>query len=370
MIESIAFQNYKSFNDLQILDLSPPGAGGVSVIYGQNASGKTNIFKALQYLQLAVTADDTIDNRLFDSHLSQPFLLNETSSAGSIQFEVCLRLEGVRYRYGFQADCGRQAITKEWLYKRVKRRINYSEVNIFTRESGEFTVSSEYRKFLKNIKDKVPDNILALVIFSKFNFKEARLVIDALVNKTTLLVASSHLGTSRFRVNYDKYENPEILKRVKEIIEKIDIYISIQTIEMVGTGEVVSDCQFDLQKQESQGTRNLIAFLPILLDAMDNGKLLVLDEFGSSLHPFVTAFLVKMLKKKSHNGQFILLTHETYLLKQDVGLDRNQIWLVNKNNKEESELICFDQFKIRKDARLDKQYLEGRFGGVPRIFED
>jgi len=130
---------------------------------------------------------------------------------------------------------------------------------------------------------------------------------------------------------------------------------------------VIGSELFDLARNESAGTEKLIWFVTMLMEAMDKGWAVVADEFDSSFHPFVAKALVDMFLRKGHRAQLVALTHETYLLTQKMGLDRTQIWFTEKNEQEESGLVCLDEYKPRGTAQFEKQYLEGRFGAVPII---
>jgi AAA15 family ATPase/GTPase len=130
---------------------------------------------------------------------------------------------------------------------------------------------------------------------------------------------------------------------------------------------------FKLGDHESVGTTQLFGFAAVVLDALDYGHTLMIDEFGSSLHPFISSAIVKQFvsKKTNRNGaQLIVFTHESYLLSKKSDLRRDQIWFVDKNEREETTMRSLAEYKTRNDYEVAKNYLEGRFGALPRLTFD
>jgi uncharacterized protein len=113
----------------------------------------------------------------------------------------------------------------------------------------------------------------------------------------------------------------------------------------------------------------LLSYFGPLLDAIETGKLLVIDEVDSSLHPMVVRFVLQLLhdpKVSKHGAQSWITTHDTSLLDTEL-LRRDQIWFVEKNERQASRLYPLSDFSPRKNEALEKAYLRARYGGVPFI---
>ena len=131
--------------------------------------------------------------------------------------------------------------------------------------------------------------------------------------------------------------------------------------------------------EESLGTQKIFALAVILLNALNNGEIVVFDELGSSLHPFLTKKIVELFqspKSNKYGAQLIFTSHETFLLTKrtlnnKLDLRRDQIWFADKGTNEASALRCLSEYKTKKEYELAKRYLEGRFGAVPVLkFEE
>lgn len=130
----------------------------------------------------------------------------------------------------------------------------------------------------------------------------------------------------------------------------------------------VKDVLFSLG-DESDGTQRLLDLLSVVL-CKEKNTLFVIDEIDRCLHPQLTVYFVKKFLNfaKKKNIQLLISTHESHLLDLDI-LRQDEIFLVEKRNDGSSELYPFDRFKERFDKKIEKPYLEGRYGGSP-IFDD
>jgi uncharacterized protein len=121
---------------------------------------------------------------------------------------------------------------------------------------------------------------------------------------------------------------------------------------------------FDLH-EESDGTQRLILMLPVIYDAITQGKVFIIDEIERSLHPLLSRlFLQTFLNAEPCRGQIIFTTHETTLMDLDL-LRRDEIWFAEKDIEESSQIYSLVEFRVRTDLRIDKGYLQGRFGAIP-----
>jgi hypothetical protein len=118
---------------------------------------------------------------------------------------------------------------------------------------------------------------------------------------------------------------------------------------------------------ESMGTRNLLFLTGPVLEILDKGMVLVVDELGSSLHPLLVRRLVELFQNSRFNkkgAQLIFTSHDTSLLDQDL-FRRDQIWFVEKDRDQASKLYPLSDFSPRKNEALERGYLMGRYGALP-----
>ena len=179
------------------------------------------------------------------------------------------------------------------------------------------------------------------------------------------------LNVQKVKFNQDKFlkdsqELPESLRNqiIKDLSER-DLY-SLRVIHLDSAGQPV-EFKLDL---ESDGTKKMIGYAGFVLDAIKYGKTVIIDELHADLHPLLLEYVVGLFNNAKTGAQLIFTSHETNLL-DPKKLRRDQIWFVSKNNKQESELYSFTDFKPRADERenWEKRYLKGFYGGVPYVKE-
>jgi AAA15 family ATPase/GTPase len=165
-----------------------------------------------------------------------------------------------------------------------------------------------------------------------------------------------------------------ILKLSKSLIQKFDTQVVdfeekegvIKTFHLNDKNERI---EFDF-KDESSGTQRVIAFIPIVLHILSGGHILIVDEFERSLHPEIAQYILSLFNDPEVNkkgAQFIFATHDTTLLSPENNLRRDQINLVEKNSKGETELYTVSDIKGIREGNFEKWYTEGRLGAVPNI---
>lgn len=414
MLINFSVGNFRSFRNLNTLSLESSGSENKPhnfvTIFGPNASGKSNMLKAFEYFRFAIQNTDAINKLTLTHPLLQPFLLNEQHPEKSSFFEMtlCDKDSDIQYRYGFEISS--QKVESEWLIETAKRRKNSSERELFLRTDKGLKFDRSVSKDVQKFKNNVHDNILALPFLVNTANYDAASRFTELVTTKFVLFDGSNIDAINAVAFKRLVSDPKLRQRVAKIIQLLDVGVKNFTIEqnhltdeqmdsdpilkqlkallaqdqekkkLLGTtiqtihntyddaGNVVGERLFDLATQESLGTQKLVPFTTMLVDAMDQGLTLIVDEFGSSFHPFIVAALANTFIDTKHDAQVVAFTHEIYLLGQNVNLSREQIWFTEKNRREESKLTSLAEYKPRGDARIDKQYLEGRFGAVPVIF--
>jgi uncharacterized protein len=384
-----------------------------AVIYGANGSGKSNLFIAMEFVRAFVLTSAN-NSQATDEINVLKFLFNEYNNLLPTSFEIVIYIENTMYRYGFEVD--REKVHSEWLFRLINEP-SAKETQLFKREFQTITPNARSFKEGKNIEDKTRPNALFLSVAAQFNgeisrsiltwFKFNFNIISGLENTTTNYTVSKYKQDNIFKrkvVEFFKLANTGIQDIV--IVEKenivtsdssdlTDIPIEFNDIETHLVNEANKNIEtnsvsiFTLHKKfsennlflgnialhfslESKGTQKLFSLLGPLLDTLENGRTLIIDELDSRLHPLLTMELVKLFHSKFNkkNAQLIFASHDTNLLRKDI-FRRDQIWFAEKDEFGASDLYSLVEYKInqatavRNDASFEKDYLLGKYGGIP-----
>ncbi len=361
----------------------------VGTIYGANASGKSNLFKAMSFMaefvensSKATQAEEEID--------VENFRLSSDTQDKPSTFEMVFIQNGIRYRYGFQVSSTR--VESEWLFQAAKQ----AEVNLFERSGNQFKISSQFEEG-KGLDSKTRDNALFLSVVAQFNGENAIGILkwfknfdvisglkDSYVHRTwkyledenakelfVNFIKTADLGIEDIKLEQKPY--PSFLLRSKDMKLNGAEITEIHTLHKKynPNRQFAGYESFEMAKYESQGTIKLFSLLGPVMDALLHGKVLVIDELDSRLHPLITNFIIKLFHSSEHNphqSQLIFNTHDTNLLSSKV-FRRDEIWFTEKDNFGESHLYSLVDFKIRSDASYEKDYLLGKYGAIPFIGE-
>ena len=388
MLLSFTLSNFRSFKDSKTIDLSAASikehegaiwvVSGTSilssaVLYGANSSGKSNLIEGFRTFLTTVYNSASFNSS--EELLMYPFLFDEDSRLKPCGFEIELLIEEDRYRYGFSAT--KEKVTSEYLYFKTGNKGR--EKCLFVRSEDGIGVTSHY-KSAKDIVERTRDNALFLSVADAFNDKTAGKIMrelkhfaifdgdksEALAEKA-ISISDEELNSflSKFKLGFDsirKDDNPEI-KAV--------------TIHKVynAAGEVVGEVSMALKDSESNGTNKLFDMAPIFIKALSSPRVLIIDEFGSSMHPMITRKLISLFNDKETNpmgSQLIFTTHDTNLLDNRL-LRRDQIWFTEKDDKASTDLYSLVEFKdesgvkVRNDRSYEKDYINGRYGAIPYL---
>ena len=359
-------------------DLIPVSDTGLSlvrsaVIYGANASGKTNVLKAIAFYKRFITesfknsqAGETIDVenfRLNAATINEPTTMEATFTNGEYI-----------YRYGFEVD--KQAVRTEWLYRRANKK-RAKEVEIFYRKEESTTVHAKNPLMQELVNKKmVRGNALLLSTAAQFNETTAVGILQWL-GETQILFCSEeeklweeaikHLDneTSRRRItDFAKYADLGI-----ESISKTDNRIVSHHHQYDNEGKTTNDVAFSFNGNESEGTIKYFSLSYPIIDALDHGKRLVVDELDSKLHPLLVRKIIALFNSAKTNpkgAQLLFTTHDTFLL--GAGLfRRDQVWFTQKDNFGATEAYSLAEYKVRGGSPFEKDYLQGKYGGTPII---
>jgi len=379
-----------------------------AALYGNNASGKSNFINSLITMQRIVLT--SFQNSLNDKNniLSvNKFLLDHKYDNQPSLFEIVFVQNEKRYRYGFEILNG--AIESEWLFY-IKTS---KEIQLFIREHGNIIFNNRSFKEGKDLPEKTKDNVLFLSVVAQFNgevsndiiswFKTLRTVsglLDFNYQNYTIEQFSSNpefatwaMAFLKFlkiekiaseerdvsiKIERDTIKENEDLVELLNVIEKLTQKNKSKPKKLVSLHKriddngIISTVKFDVETQESEGTKKLIFLLGPIYDVLKNGQILIIDELDSRFHPLLTMKLIEIFHMLNNsNAQLIFSSHDTNLLKNTV-FRRDQIWFTEKKDNGSTDLYSLVEYKnlrVRKDATYNKDYLNGKYGAIP-IFSD
>ncbi len=383
----------------------------VAAIYGANASGKSNVIKALAYMSEAVQ----------NSHRQwapegpiprEPFLLDPQSKLDASTFEVDLLLDGARFHYGFTLNdreileewldaypTGNKPVRKQMWFKREGKAFTFgnklggdnSAIERLTRPNSLFlsaaaqnnheTLLPVYRWFAEYFtyvrKDREPlrketaemcqDDTVKSSLLNILRIADIGVV--GLVVREVDLSARTPGGGNSDGTPFDK-EIQEAVGRLYEIIKQRDPTFADKRrfVDLVHKGAAQGGVPLR-GYNESEGTLALFGLLGPVLRATESGGTMCVDELDASLHPLLALEVVRLFNNPTLNprgAQIIFTTHDTNILDR-ASLRRDQIWFTEKDAEGGTHLYPLTDFKPRKNENLERGYLQGRYGAVPFI---
>lgn len=417
MLLDFSVTNYKSIKDTQSLSLAgshlagphktmdvnfPGGGHGMlpfAIIYGANASGKSNILEALVTMKHMVRTSHNTSDRTGDLR-REPFLLEKKYKAKPTVFEVAALIDGVRHDYGFSYM--QDGILEEWLYSYPESRRR----KLFERDGMDISFGASMRGPKKQLSSFIKKSALFLSTATQNNHEELGKLSDFFrdIFTSKAVAVEKHYLNLTFRENeidqrtisflnaigtgvcsYDtrSSEIPEdrrsmladlfkVLKKhhpddesgsILEPDEKdVEITLGHKGLE----GEIVF---FD-GDLESAGTRRLLVLMNSLFQVLDAGDIAIVDELDASLHTYAVEAVIELFLDKEinrHGAQLIATTHDTNLLNPKK-LRRDEIWFVEKDRSGASQYFSLAEFNTRRTEVFEKTYLQGRYGAVPPRF--
>lgn len=418
MIIEFSVKNFRSIKEQQTLSLvkgkgdemaaqnsfTPDAKSSVPLlhscaIYGANASGKSNLIKAMATMRKIVISSAR-DTQRGDDLPVEPFLFSEESKNQPTEFEISFITEGVRYQYGFSLT--QKRIHEEWLFAYPEGRSQCWLSRVFIAETQSYDWKPcPYLKGKKKLwQEATRSNALFLSTAIHLNSEQLRPIYDWFTDFFHVIPnAHVHHGFTVSLCKKDEYKQkvmrflksadldiqdfimesavfdrekvkfpadiPDALK--DKLLEELkDEIVNIKTVHRSDQGQVV---YLDMD-DESDGTQKLFAFAGPIIDVLENGYVLFVDELHNHLHPKMVFFLVALFhnpKTNPKNAQLIFTTHETSILNQEI-FRRDQIWFCEKDDKQYTVLYPLSDFSPRKGAEnLERNYLAGRYGALPYI---
>jgi len=406
--QTISMVASKYYNELDEMNCFDSGVTGLqkmlrsAVLYGPNAAGKSNLFRALHFMQSFVLESHSLQEG--QTIKTVPFALNERSQNEPSEFEIFFLQDNVRYQYGFAAN--RMRVTKEWLlaFPEGKAQRWYEREYDATEDKDKWYFGSKFSGRRQLWQEATRKNALFLSTAIQLNNEQLKPVFSWFQNKLVTILPGT---PTNLKFSIDQCASEEGTLRIMDFMNSADIGISgievkkipippmksemlppdmpqpikekillemqgkelpdIQFLHKMDTGESVPFRFSD----ESDGTKRLFAFAGPWLDVLAKGRILFVDELGTSLHPLMVRFLLGLIQNQEinrYNAQLIFTTHDTSVLDTDI-LRRDQIWFVEKDPKQASRLYPLSDFKPRQGEALEKGYLKGRYGALPFIGE-
>lgn len=396
MLCQFTVKNFKSIRDEVTLDMQAAAISEhedrviidrdeekylpVSAVYGPNGGGKSNVLAALNTLVAKVlrplfATEDSDDKVLLQKKIIvEPFAFSECKDE-STEIELFFRTDAAEYRYILHVK--RDVVLYESL-DRVKIETGRRSA-LFTRDESGIVLKGAFAKL------KVSDELsktLTLLSYLGIAYKGNAVVRDV-------------LSWFEYGINFLNYGNPiqelrmavstsENVKHLMlDMIQEMDLDIVDFRVEKKESGGIdifTKHCIDGVETEidlfdESSGTQKLFGLLPFIAESLLTGTVLVVDELDAKIHPLLLRHIIMMFNDMSinrHKAQLIFTSHDLSTMNSEV-FRRDEIWFVAKGNEENSMLYSLVEFKnekgesVRKDAKFDKQYLEGKYGADPYL---
>lgn len=376
-------------------------------IFGPNASGKSNIIRALDYMKGLVLSSNSYNKG--DKLPYEPFRLDEDCINKPSKFEISLLLDNIIYIYGFQ--CIEELITNEYLYhypngrksiifernnenRKTENRVDHYKFTV-DRVKQEFYASmTSSNKLYLSVSTNL-ENPHTEKVFNWFKHKliiqttsqqrrwggyTTHLIDDNLEkNKILNFLKGADFNINDITSNSKKFDyDDEFISNIQKIIqpEALNKFINNEQLVEVKTSKIGKkingedmEVTFDLS-EESDGTNKFYELAGPFIDMLTNGHCLIYDELDTRLHPNLLVFLVLLFNKSKTNAQLLFTAHNTAILDQKY-LRRDQMYFTDRKKDSSTELFSVYDFSEEKiSSNINKRYLSGRYKAIPFIDED
>ena len=409
MLIQFNFKNYKSFRDEATLDLSAAKMTEfsdrvvcigsekilpVAAIYGANASGKSNVYNAFEYMTEYVVESFKYgdEEEKFTEYRPTPFLFDSKSENVESSFEVYFTIPGDKaeksYNYGFCV--GKVGITEEWLNVKAKTARKYSPV--FHRSEDALDLTGIPKNSRENIEVALEKQVLIVSLGAKLKIAKCKAIRDWFF--TNQFADFGDVITNFFmsrRLPKEFVEDKNVQKKVVEYFASLDENIKDFRVEKIPAEGDSKEDKYKINAlhkkidsdemaeiplaMESAGTLKMFALYPELQEVINKGSVFFIDELNARLHPLlVRNFILTFLNPQINvnHAQLVFTTHDTWQLSNQL-LRRDEIWFTEKSHQGISTLYSLADFvdedgtRIRKDESYEKNYLIGKYGAIPTL---
>lgn len=353
----------------------------VSAVYGPNGGGKSNVLEALHSLvtkvlrPLYATSNNEEIAIKMKKLVIEPFAFDEEIRNESTEFELFFRTEMAEYRY--ELTVKKEIIEYERL-DRIKLETGRKSA-LFERDEDEITLKGAFARL--KTSDEL-SNTLPLLSYLGITYSKNEVVQDVLDwfdEEIDFLNYGNPMQELRMAIS----KSEDVKKLMLQMIQEMDLDIVDFRVEEkendrieVFTKHVVDEYEAELNLfDESSGTKKLFGLLPFIAKSLLKGTTLVIDELDAKIHPVLLKYLIMTfsnMEKNKKGAQLIFTSHDLSTMNSEV-FRRDEIWFVAKGNRQNSKLYSLVEFKnkkgesVRKDAKFDKQYLEGKYGADPYL---
>lgn len=366
----------------------------VSFIYGSNASGKSNLVKAIHTMKsIIIDSSRTTEG---DTLPYEPYLFSDLTKNSDTEFEMEFIANNIRFQYGFSYN--KTQVNEEWLFAYPKGKPQKWLMRYFDEDSNEYIYErcdnlSGHKKLLESA---TRNNALFLSTAVQLKNEQLQDVFNWF--KDTLRVVGSSGPSNSFSIDKMTGDSENTKSAIVRFMKAADFSINKFNVEELDLEQELLGMPKELQslikksnkkpkvieiksghvndkgetdfldiKDESDGTQKVFELAGPWLDTFENSRVLIMDEMNLHLHPKLSSFLVKLFYDRELNNagsQLITTTHEVNLLKEDVS-KRDQIWIMDRYKDGSSSLNNLTRFSPRLDLNLEKAFLQGKFEGVP-----
>lgn len=416
MLIQFNFKNFRSFRDDVTLDMTATKIsehnhhivqiGGDKLltaagIFGANASGKSNVYQAFEYMAMYVVnsfryGGEYTSKKHNERIAPTPFLFDGKSKEESSLFEVYFvdtseNGNGKSYNYGFCVD--QRGVTEEWLNSKAKTARAYSPVFYRSRDENELDLSGLPKSSRENIQVALEDEVLIVSLGAKLRVSKCKLIRDWFLDTEFVdfgspietLIRSRTLPTGFVEDNKvqndvldffatfdDSIKGFEIEQIDSDKEDDNDKRVSIDSMHLMIDSDQYAKMPLS---EESAGTLKMFSLYPSLKETLSSGGVVFVDELNARLHPllvrnFVLTFLNPELNP--NHAQIVFTAHDTWQMSNNL-LRRDEIWFTDKDADGVSKLYSLADFtdnegsKIRKDENYEKNYLLGKYGAIPSL---
>ena len=353
----------------------------VSAVYGPNGGGKSNVLEALHSLvtkvlrPLYATSNNEEIAIKMKKLVIEPFAFDEEMINEPTEFELFFRTALAEYRY--ELIVKKEVIRYERL-DRIKLETGRKSA-LFERDGEEIILKGAFARLKTSdgLSDTLPLLSYLGITYSKNEVIQD--VLDWFDKEIDFLNYGNPMQELRMAVS----KSEDVKRLMLQMIQEMDLDIVDFRVEEkendrieVYTKHIVDEYEAELNLfDESSGTKKLFGLLPFIAKSLLKGTTLVIDELDAKIHPVLLRYLIMTfsnMEKNKKGAQLIFTSHDLSTMNSEV-FRRDEIWFVAKGNRQNSKLYSLVEFKnkkgesVRKDAKFDKQYLEGKYGADPYL---
>jgi uncharacterized protein len=358
----------------------------VMAIFGANASGKSNVLHALDYLLLLITGAYSKSKSHFFPTSHPPFGLDDVSRHQPTIFDLHIAQAGQIYRYHLEL-LGRKVHQEslDYLPATTKRprqlfhRAWSNQLSSYIWKNGEMFAGPHIQ-----LETTLPQDELFISLINRLKINVTAPLTDFIegcIGGSVVVPVEVDNQVGAAVINDIADDWPDLKTSIVKILRQFDVGIldlefrqphnendsGLYAIHQTPTGDRVA-WRFE---EESLGTQRLFGFAYSMMIILDEGGLVLFDELGTNLHPKITAYIIQLFQNPKTNpkgAQLVFTSHDNTLQRNQL-LRRDQIWFTEKKSDQSTDLYSLADFKVRNDLAIDKAYLDGRFGAVPFLPE-